>query len=353
MTPVLGRRALNRATLERQMLLRRTQISVTAAVEHLVGMQAQTPHTWYLGLWSRLAGFQPSDASALLESGSLVRIVLMRGTIHLVTPIDAAALRPLVQPVLDRDLATNTLHSKPLAGLDFSSLAAVGESLLASSAMTAKQLGSALSPHFPSCPPASLAYAIRNLLPLIQVPPRGLWGRSGPIAHRVLTASGTLSLPSLVLRYLGAFGPASVLDVQKWCGLTRLSSVMDELRPQLMVFRDSSGRELFDLPSSCRPDPETPAPVRFLYDFDNVLLSHADRSRVLTEDFYRQERPRRNFAPQVVLVDGFSAAEWSLSEGVLSVRPYRGLDWDSVAAEGLLMPGVESVVFEGSAGFSA
>ncbi|SDM74184.1 winged helix DNA-binding domain-containing protein [Allokutzneria albata] len=343
MTPVLGRRALNRATLERQMLLQRKQISVTAAIEHLVGMQAQTPHTWYLGLWSRLAGFQPPDASALLEDGSLVRIVLMRGTIHLVTPSDAAALRPLVQPLLDRDLTTNTLHSKPLAGLNLSELAEAGRSLLASSPMTAKQLGAALASQFPSSSPSSLAYAIRNLLPLVQVPPRGLWGRSGPIAHSVLSASGTMSLSQMVLRYLGAFGPASVMDVQKWCGLTRLNEVIDSLRPELLVFQDSSGRELFDLPSAPRPSPETPAPVRFLYDFDNVLLSHADRSRVLTEDFYRQERPRRNYAPQVVLVDGFSAAEWDLADGVLSIRPYGEVDWDAVEAEGLLMPGVESV----------
>ena len=348
MTPVLGRRALNRATLERQMLLQRKQISVTRAVEHLVGMQAQTPHTWYLGLWSRLDGFHPSHASSLLEAGELVRIVLMRGTIHLVTPSDAASLRPLVQPVLDRDLATNSLHSKPLVGLDFSELATAGRELLASSAMTAKQLGAALSSQFPSRSPASLAYAIRNLLPLVQVPPRGLWGRSGPIAHRVLSSTGSSSLEQMILRYLGAFGPASILDVQKWCGLTRLGEVVDQLRSQLVVFRDSDGRELFDLPSAPRPDPETPAPPRFLYDFDNVLLSHADRSRVLTEDFYRQERPRRNFAPQVVLVDGFSAAEWSLEDDVLTVRPYRGLDWEAVEAEGLLMPGVRSVRRVGS-----
>ncbi|WP_246843495.1 winged helix DNA-binding domain-containing protein [Allokutzneria sp. NRRL B-24872] len=322
MSAVLSRRELNRATLARQMLLERTDISVPDAVSHLVGMQAQTPHTWYLGLTSRLSGFEPSQASELLENGDLVRVVLMRGTIHLVSPADAAGLRPLVQPVLDRDLQNNTMHSKPLAGVDFAELADVGRRLLSERAMTAKQLGAELATHFPSSSPASLAYGVRNLLPLVQVPPRGLWGRSGPIAHSVLSASGPLSLDEMVLRYLAAFGPASVMDAQKWCGLTRLGEVFSRLRPDLVVFEDASGRELFDLPDAPRPSEDVPAPPRFLYDFDNVALSHADRSRVLTEEYYAQVRPRKNFAPQVVLVDGFSAAEWDLEDGVLSVRAY-------------------------------
>ncbi|GAA4011148.1 winged helix DNA-binding domain-containing protein [Allokutzneria multivorans] len=346
MTPVLSRRALNRATLARQMLLERKDISVLDAVSHLVGMQAQTPHTWYLGLASRLSGFEPSQASTLLENGDLVRVVLMRGTIHLVSPSDAAGLRPLVQPILDRDLQNNTMHSKPLKGVDLARLADMGRRLLAEKALTAKQLGAELETHFPDSSPASLAYGVRNLLPLMQVPPRGLWGRSGPIAHSVLSASGSLSLDEMVLRYLAAFGPASVMDAQKWCGLTRLGEVFSRLRPDLVVFQDESGRELFDLPEAPRPSEEVPAPPRFLYDFDNVALSHADRSRVLTKEFYEQVRPRKNFAPQVVLVDGFSAAEWDVEDEVLSVRAYGKLsraDRAAVKSEAEVVLGVYGV----------
>jgi hypothetical protein len=338
-TQVLGPRALNRATLARQFLLERTTRPVPDVVEHLVGLQAQTPHSWYLGLWSRIAGFRPEDAADRLLDRSLVRIALMRSTIHLVTPQDAHGLRAAVQPVLDRDLFQNQLHGHGVRGLDVEEVVEAARPVLAERARTSRELGALLQARWPDRPAASLAYAVRNRLPLVQVPPRGLWGRSGAIAHTSAEAwlgGGTgFSLETLVRRYLAAFGPATVQDVQTWSGLTHLREVVEPLRPQLRVFHDEHGRELFDLPDAPRPDPDAPAPVRFLYDFDNLLLSHADRSRVCTDEFRRAFVRRGGPVPGAVLVDGFTAAHWTLARdrgtATLSVHAHRLLTDDESA----------------------
>ncbi|MFI1461932.1 winged helix DNA-binding domain-containing protein [Nocardia carnea] len=332
MTRVLDRRALNRATLDRQLLLRRSELPVVDAVEHLVGLQAQTPHTWYVGLWSRLSGFVPEQAADLLTARTLIRIALMRSTIHLVTPQDARALRPLIQPVLDRDLYRNHTHGTPIEGIDMAKLVADGIELLAAEPLTNKQLGVLLAERWPGRAPASLVYAIRNQVPLVQVPPRGVWGRSGPIAHTTADAwlgadrTSTASLEQMILRYLAAFGPAGVKDVQMWSGLTRLREIVDRIRPELMVFRDQHGQELFDLPDAVRPDRDTPAPPRFLYDFDNLLLSHADRTRVITDEYSRQGYRTQRPAPQILLLDGFTAGDWTITRGTgtatITIRPY-------------------------------
>lgn len=340
MTQVLGRRALNRATLDRQLLLRRSELSVIDAVRQLVGLQAQTPHTWYVGLWSRLAGFVPEQAGDLLNDRQLIRIALMRSTIHLVTGEDARALRPLIQPVLDRDLYRNHTHGKPVEGIDMAQLIADGAELLAPKPLTNKELGALLAERWRDRAAASLVYAIRNQVPLVQVPPRGVWGRSGPIAHTTvdawLGADSTARAPLewMIRRYLAAFGPAGVKDMQVWSGLTRLRDVVE--RMSLRVFHDEHGQELFDLPDISHPDPDTPAPPRFLYDFDNLLLSYADRTRVLTTDHgkqgYRTQRP----APQILLVDGFTAGDWTITrhadEVTITIRPYQPFGGDQAAA---------------------
>ncbi|MEU0545602.1 winged helix DNA-binding domain-containing protein [Nocardia sp. NPDC005978] len=347
MTQVLGLRALNRATLDRQLLLRRSELSVTEAVQRLVGLQAQTPHTWYVGLWSRLSGFVPERAAELLTGRELVRMALMRSTIHLVTPGDARALRPLVQPVLDRDLYRNHTHGKPIAGIDMAKLIADGVELLSPKPLTNKEIGALLGGRWPGRAPASLVYAIRNQVALVQVPPRGVWGLGGPIAHTTADAwlgpdrTTAASLEQLISRYLAAFGPASVQDMQVWSGLTRLREVVDRIRPDLMTFQDQHGRELFDLPDAVRPDPDTPAPPRFLYDFDNVLLSHADRTRVITDEHGRQGYRTRRPAPQILLVDGFTAGDWTIDRDNGSVtltirlfdRPFTTSDAAAVTDE--------------------
>jgi hypothetical protein len=344
MTAVLSQRRLNRATLARQQLLQRANRSVDKVVEHLVGLQAQTPHSWYVGLWSRIAGIRAEQASAMLVDRSLVRVALMRSTIHLVTAADARGLRAVVQPALDRDLYANGTHGRPIRGVDVAALTAAGSALLAERSMTAKELGERLHDEWPDVPPATLAYAVRNLLPLVQVPPRGLWGRSGPIAHTTAeawlgpdaAAAAPQTVAQLVLRFLAAFGPATVADVQRWSGLTRLREVIDALRPQLLTFRGEDGQELFDLPDAPRPDAETPAPPRFLYDFDNLLLSYADRTRVITDDFAVHSHRPHGPVPSVVLIDGFTGGDWTITRSrdraTLTMRPYRALE-ASVAAE--------------------
>ncbi|MGI8866015.1 MAG: winged helix DNA-binding domain-containing protein, partial [Rubrobacteraceae bacterium] len=209
-------RELNRATLARQMLLRLSDSSVLGTIEHLVGMQAQAPNPPHIGLWTRLEDFQPGELSRLILDRRAVRIALMRNTVHLVSANDCLALRPLVQPILDHGLSSTRANRAALEGLDVEALATVGRKLVEEQPRTARELGDLLLERWPDRDPAVLARAIRHLLPLVQVPPRGIWGESGQATHttaeswlgRVLGSEP--SLEAMILRYLGAFGPASV-----------------------------------------------------------------------------------------------------------------------------------------------
>jgi hypothetical protein len=316
---VLTARALNRATLARQLLLARSDRPVLDAVHHLVGLQAQVPLHPYPALWSRLDRFDPAVLGRLLEERAVVRIVVMRGTLHLVTAADALLLRPLVQPVLDAELARHTEHAPNLVGVDLAPVLAFAADLLAERARTGPQLRAALAARFPALDAAALAYACRNHLAVVQVPPRGVWGRAGPVT--VTTAEAWLGRPlverpsidEVVLRYLGAFGPATVADVAAWCRLTGLREVVERLRPQLRTGHDERGRELFDLPDAPRPDPDEPAPTRFLPEYDNALLSHADRSR-FQPAVDGPALPWPSGGPHgTVLHDGVVAATWSIA----------------------------------------
>ncbi|NUR83713.1 MAG: winged helix DNA-binding domain-containing protein [Nonomuraea sp.] len=337
MDPVLGPRELNRATLERQLLLRRTGLSVPEVVAHLGGLQAQTPHTWYTGLWNRIEGFKASDASDLLESRRLVRIALQRSTIHLVTARDCLAMRPLLQVVTER--MTRTTFVRRLKGVDLDELAAYGRQLLEERPMTFADLGRALAQRWPDNDPHALGQVVRWLVPLVQVPPRGLWGRSGPVAHTSAESWLGLDVPpmtpaELVTRHLAAFGPATVKDVQTWSGLTRLQEVVDAM--DLVRFQGG----LYDLPDAPRPDPDTPAPVRLMYDFDNLFLSHADRSRVISEAGFKVLAGfmGTNVMPRAILVDGFTAGDWTIARAkrttTLTIHPWEPIaDLDAVAEE--------------------
>jgi Winged helix DNA-binding domain len=348
---VLSLRAINRATLARQLLVERAHRSVEETVEHLVGMQAQAPFPPYTGLWTRLADFTPGLlADALLER-RVVRVVLMRGTVHLVTAADACFLRPLVQVIMDRDLRTNAQHAGPLAGVDVAKVADSARAVLEDDALTGKELGVALAADWPDVPPGSLAHAARGALALVQVPPRAVWGRAGQTRYR--TAEHWLGRDldpapdpaRLVLRYLAAFGPASVADIQTWSGLTRLREVVEPLRPRLRVFADEAGRELFDLPDAPRPPAELPVPVRFLPEFDNLLLSHADRTRVMTEEFRKRLFGVKNGVfPGTFLVDGFLRGEWRITKqrkaATLTITPWAKLskkDSTALVREGTRM----------------
>ncbi len=313
---VLDRRVLNRALLARQLLLGRSELGVVDALEHLIGLQSQSPQAPYTALWCRLAGFDPTQLSQLLDDRRVVRLGLMRSTIFLVTADDARRLRPRLQPGMDRSL--RGVVGPRLAELDPEAVAREVRRRVEAEPQTFEQLGRALAGSWPDFDPADLSRVARTVVPLVQIPPRGLWGRGGPAAHTSLERwvgqplIESAGLDELVLRYLDAFGPASVADLQAWSGLTRLASVVEGLGPALRRFRDDSGVELFDRPEGRRPDPDVEAPVRLLGEFDNLVLSHVDRSRVLGAVSIKQVISVNGLVSALLLVDGFVAGTWRL-----------------------------------------
>ncbi|MCZ1002791.1 winged helix DNA-binding domain-containing protein [Streptomyces mirabilis] len=322
--PLLEPRALNRATLARQLLLRRSAgRGVTDAVRHLVGLQAQNVKPPYYALAARLEGFRPEELSTAMEDRAVVRIVTLRSTIHTHTADDALTLRPLVQGARDRELNN---FRKGLAGVDLDRLAVIARELVEAEPRTMKQLREELLVHWPDADPFALSVAARCRLPLVQVTRAGCGPqRPGRADHRrTLAGPSHRALPgpdAAVLRYLAAFGPASVKDMQTWAGLTRLREAFERLRPRLLTFRDENGVELFDLPDAPRPDADTPAPPRFLPEFDNLLLSHADRSRVVP-DGLKGRTWAGNQAYCTLLVDGFLAGLWRQEGDVLTIEPF-------------------------------
>jgi Winged helix DNA-binding domain len=327
-----------------------------------------------VGLWTRLAAFDPVELSTLIEDRRAVRTSLMRTTLHLVSADDLFALRPVLQPVLERGFATGSPFGRRIAGVDLDAVRAAGSALLAERPLTVAELGPLLAEPFAGFDPVSLAHAVRYLEPLVQVPPRGLWGRGGPAAFTTvetwlgrpvpLEPASDEALDSLVLRYLAAFGPASVMDVQAWSWLTKLRPVVERLRPRLLTFRDEAGVELFDLPDAPRPDPATPAPVRFVPEYDNLLVSHADRSRITTRGYLERAFTRGSF-----LVDGFVLGAWRMAAAkgaprsgqaaLVEVEPFEALaphDRTAVADEaarvaGFLRPnaGIDVAIADASA----
>jgi len=325
---VLSQRALNRALLDRQHLLRRRKASAAAEIEHLVAMQAQVPNAPYVGLWTRLEGFQPDQLADLISKRRAVRLALMRNTIHLATARDCLAQRALYQPIFERGFKA-THFGRNLVGVDMSALIAQASALMEEKPRTFSELGKLLQERWPDRDPTSLAYAIRYLVPIIQVPPRGIWGKSAqptwtstelwlgrPLAPKP-------SIDKLVMRYLAAFGPAAVADVSTWSGLPALRDAVERLRPKLRPFRDERGRELFDIPDGPLPDPDTPAPPRFLPEYDNLLIGHHDRTRVIDHAY------RYVIFTGTLLVDGFVRATWTIERtrdsATLMIEPLRRL----------------------------
>lgn len=322
MRSVLGRRELNRSLLARQGLLERSPGAALDMVERLVALQAQEPTDPYVGLAARLERFRPQELSELLETRAVVRAQLLRATIHLAGARDALALHTLTLPVLARTFKSS--WSRRASGADVEVVVAAGRELLADAPLTRAELAAALGPRWPDAEAAALAQAVTYHLPLVQVPPRALWDRSGA-ARWALTEDwlgaeldGAASLDAIVLRYLAAFGPASAADVRAWSGFTGLRAVLVRLRPQLVTFADEGGRELFDVPGAPFPDPETPAPPRFLPEYDNVLLAHADRSRTQIGLGPGLPWPSGRWVG-TLLVDGFFRAYWNVQGATLTV----------------------------------
>jgi Winged helix DNA-binding domain len=345
---VLGRRALNRALLARQHLLARTDASVLAVTAHLVGLQAQAPWAPYTGLWTRIAGLRHADLADRLLDRDVVRIAAMRGTVHLLVADDALVLPTLTEPIVRGTLRAAQPYGRDLRDVDLDDLAAAARDIVEAQPTGTVTLGQQLAARWPDVDPKSLAYAARCTLPLVQVPPRAVWGRSGATTWTTTRAwlgrepvdlsdpdAHAAAVDAMVLRYLAAFGPASAADVQTWSGLTRLGPVLERLRPRLVTVRAEPApgarreRELFDLPDAPRPDPDTPAPVRLLAQFDNLLLSHADRSRFVDDEARRRMWRANGAVPGAVLVDGEVAGHWTVTRtpraATLTVTPFHPL----------------------------
>lgn len=346
--PLLTQRALSRATLARQLLLERSAATPEELLVRLVGLQAQEATSWYTSFWTRLPAFDAASVSSLLESRAIVRIALMRSTIHLVTADDALRLRPLLQPAVERPMKTREWR-KRLSALHRDTLAEQGRALLDRAPLTNVELGRALADRWQGPEPGDIAMGVRVWVPLVQVPPRGLWGQSGGARHAPLESwvgralDPTMTSEELVTRYLGAFGPATVADAQAWSGLTGLRAVFDRLRPSLLTFSDERGRELFDLPDAPRPAEDTLAPPRFLADYDNVLLGHADRSRFITDELRKRLMSEIGmYSWGSLLVDGRVAGLWRIErEGddarlrIRTVVPVSKSSLREVSAEGM------------------
>jgi len=310
---VLSRRALNRTLLTRQLLLERVRRPVLDVVELLVGMQAQEPIDPYVGLWTRIDGFDPSELSEAIEERKAVRMGLLRGTLHLVTARDALAQYPILADVMTRSWRSSPF-AKQLVGVDLDAVLARARALLEERPMTPSELGVAMAPGWPDRDAPSLAYAARFMLPLVQVPPRGLWGRTSRPTNTTAEAwlgasmAPDPSIDDLLLRYLAAFGPASVADMRVWSWLTGLREVVERLRPRLRTFRDEGGRELFDVEDGVIADPDLAVPIRFLPQYDNVFLSHDDRSRILVGGVKVEDLVWKGG----VLIDGYVGAAWRI-----------------------------------------
>lgn len=328
MGEILSNAELNRALLARQHLLERRRARIPETLEHLVGLQAQDPGDAYIALWSRLEGFDPDRLGRLLEDRKVVRMTLMRGTIHMVTSRDALGLRALVQPVLDRMLGAWRRQAK---GVDPNDIAAAGRALLAGGPLTFAELGSRLARRWPEAEAEALARIVQMRVPLVQVPPRGVWGKRGAARHAPAESwledvpRSPLALDDLVLRYLGAFGPASVQDAQAWSGLTRLRGTFETLEDKLVAFRSPTGETLYDVPNAPRPPADTPAPPRFLPVYDNLVLGLRDRTRVVSPEVV-VPLVSENTIVRWVLVGGILGATWSIRKtertATLTVTPY-------------------------------
>jgi hypothetical protein len=345
-TTTLSNRALNRALLARQHLLSRTEARPLELVEALVGLQAQVPSNPYVALWSRIERFDPHELSRAIERGAAVRASVVRPTIHLVTRADAQRLAPLNAPVLAT--AFGPPFGRPLeqAGVDPAEVAAAGLALLHEHGpQTRVQLSERLASRWPDAPPDALAQAVTALNPVYQVPPRGQWGQSAQATWAPLPdVLPEGDLDALVLRYLAAFGPAAVADMRTWSRLTQLRPAFERLRGDLVTFRDARGRELFDLPDAPRPDPQTPAPPHFLPEYDNVLLAHEDRSRIMDRLQTERLTPSGTWIGHV-LVDGMRAGSWkadvtgdAATLGIRAVAPAPDVEAEGAALLELIAP---------------
>jgi hypothetical protein len=331
--PVLSLRALNRALLARQMLLERAALPIPAVVERLVGLQSQAQAAPFIGLWTRITGFTHAALTERIDARSLVKTTLMRATLHLITTDDLVRLRGAIQPVLES--ASDSIRTKREVSLDIPHILDLARAYINEAPRSFAEISAHFEALIPDTDIGSIRYTIRTHLPLVQVPTESYWRYPGNPKFTLAESWIQRSIPmendfrGLALRYLAAFGPAGVTDLQTWSGLEKLKDAVEKLKPELMVYQDENGRELYDLPDTTLPDPETPAPIRFLPEYDNVLLSHSNRTRIIAEEHRKQVYLPGLRVASTILIDGFVAGVWKsdTKKGVatLTITPFAAI----------------------------
>ncbi|MFI1913564.1 winged helix DNA-binding domain-containing protein [Nocardia sp. NPDC020380] len=327
----LSLRELNRTLLLRQHLAARVSMPALDLIRHLVAVQGQDPNWPYVGLWTRLTGFRHEDLSTLLEDRTVVRATTIRRTVHLSAADDYRWLYPTVRP--DPGAALGAIYFREtLAGLDIGEFAGAGKELLTGRTVARRELGRALIDRFPHRDPGRLVHILGHLHPLVHDNEAGRWNAWGSYSVSVSLAEEWMNTPlagpqpeTMILRYLTAFGPATTADIQAWAGVTRLAEVITRLRPRLRVFRDESGRELFDVPDAPLAPADAPAPVRFLPAFDNALLAHRDRRRMISDEDRARINKIASGGVPMYLVDGFVHGRWDLDGSTIRVTPWHPL----------------------------
>lgn len=297
-------------------------------IEALVGMQSQSPQSPYIGLWSRIAGFEPSELDELMTTRQTVRLTMMRGTVHLVSARDCIAFRPMIDPVI---LQTFLVGRKP-KDLDLDQVKQATAELLAEGPLPAAEISARLAERYPAHTGSDLLFAANCMTAMVQIPPRGLWKRSGhPINASAESWIGQALADDadpepLLHRYLTAFGPATIADMQSWSRLRRLREPVEAMRPTLRIFHNEKGQELFDVPDGLLPDPATPAPVRIIAEFDNLVLGHADRTRVIDDEHRPAVVTINGQVRSTYLIDGYVAGMTKLTRvkdvATLTITPF-------------------------------
>jgi hypothetical protein len=337
---ILTLRELNRATLLRQMLLSRESVSIPSAIERLVGLQAQQALAPFVGLWTRLPDFKRDDLASLIADHTVIKATLMRGTLHLATAQDYLWLRATLQPALTQGF--EAIMKERGNAFDYDKMAAAARIFIAEKPRTFADISAMLTELMPEGDLGAMRYSVRMNVPLIQVPVDKGWSYPGNPQFTLAESWLNQPIPTeadfrrLVFRYLAAFGPASVTDIQTWSGLPKLKDALDKLKPELQIYRDEGKRELFDLPDMPLPDADEPAPERFLPEYDNLLLSHQKRTRVVADEYRKQVYLPGLRVASTILVDGFVRGAWKIEQkkgvATLTITPFAALTKQNRAA---------------------
>lgn len=298
------------------MLLRREKAGVVKAVEQLLALQAQVPRPPHVALWSRLQKFDRDQLLKALHARTLVRGTMMRGTLHIMSAKDFLAYRSALQPALTAGMMS-VVGKGPLPSVE--TLITAGRSAFGRKARPFEDVRAALKSRFPDAHERLMGYAVRMQLPLVQVPLDGeAWGFPADsdfalAEHWLKTKVGPgAGAGSLVLRYLAAFGPATTADMQGWLGIRGVAEVIAPIREKLLTLTDPRGKDVFDLPNAPRPGADVDAPIRFLPEYDSLILAHADRSRLIDEAHRKALVTKNLIVPATFLIDGRVAGTWKI-----------------------------------------